>query len=229
MNVSDAVNTRKSVRAFLNKPLPEGVLREVLELAARAPSGGNLQPWRLYVVTGPRLEAFRQRMQQRVQEAPEGEPTEYNIYPSKLGEPYRTSRFQIGEQMYATIGVAREDKAGRRRQFERNYDFFGAPAALFCYADRCMGPPQWSDLGMYLQTVMLLLRERGLDSCAQECWAVYHESVAALVNPPPEWMLFCGMAIGYADPDAPINRLISERMPLEQFTSFVDEQGDAGK
>lgn len=219
--VSDAVRSRKSIRAFLDRPVPESVLREVLTAASRAPSGGNVQPWRLYVLTGASLADFRQRMQRRVREAPQGEPVEYDIYPPNLHEPYRSSRYAVGEQMYALLGVPREDKAGRLRQFARNYDFFGAPAALFCYVDRAMGRPQWSDLGMLLQTVMLLLRERGIDSCPQECWSVYHETVDAFVQAPPEWMLFCGMSIGYADPAAAVNRLQTDRLPLDAFARFL--------
>ena len=221
MNVTDAIRSRKSVRAFLDRPVDMSVLREVLTLAARAPSGGNLQPWRLFVVTGEPLAKFKQTMLKRVQEQPQGEPLEYNVYPPDLWEPYRTERYDLGEAMYALLDIPRSDKVGRLRQFARNYQLFGAPAALFCYVDRGMGTPQWSDLGMYLQTVMLLLRERGLDSCAQECWAMYQQSVAAFLNPPAEWMLFCGMAIGYADESAAVNRLDSRRLPLAEFATFL--------
>ena len=127
----------------------------------------------------------------------------------------------IGEQMYATIGVTREDKAGRLAQFAKNDEFFGAPAALFCFIDRRMGPPQWSDLGMYLQTFMLLAQEAGLDTCPQEYWTVRHAAVQAFVGAPAEEMLFCGVAIGHADPEAPINALVSERMPLEEWARFL--------
>lgn len=221
MNVSQAVDSRRSVRAFLDRPVDLERLRDVLERAARAPSGGNLQPWRLFVLSGDALSRFKEAMQARLNTRPTPDlPLDYEIYPSALGEPYRSERFAIGEAMYAELGIAREDKAGRRQQFANNYRFFGAPVALFCYVDRGMGPPQWSDLGMYLQTVMLLLRERGLDSCAQECWSVYHREVAAQLSPPDDWMLFCGMAIGHADPNAAVNRLRSRRLPLDQFVQW---------
>ena len=221
MNVSEAVDSRRSVRAFLNQPVDLGMLREVLERAARAPSGGNLQPWRLYVLSGDALSRLKDAMQLRLNTRPTPDlPVDYEVYPSPLGEPYRSERYAVGEAMYAELGIARADKAGRLQQFANNYRFFGAPVALFCYVDRGMGPPQWSDLGMYLQTVMLLLRERGLESCAQECWSVYHREVAAQLSPPAEWMLFCGMAIGHADPDAPVNRLRSRRLPLDQFVQW---------
>jgi nitroreductase len=220
MQVTEAVNRRRSVRAFTSEPVAPELLRGVVELAARAPSGGNLQPWRIHVLQGPALQRFRDTMAERVRQGHEG--SEYDVYPPSLHEPYRSQRFQLGEALYALLGIPREDKAGRLRQFDRNYDFFGAPAALFCFIDRRMGSAQWSDVGMYLQTLMLLLQERGIDSCAQEAWAAYHKTVSAFVGAPPEHMLFCGMAIGYADPDAPENQLVSARAPLATFATFHD-------
>ncbi len=221
MNVTEAVQSRRSVRAFLDTPVPSALLREAIALAARAPSGGNVQPWQIVAVAGEPLQTIKQRVAERIQRADPNERPEYEIYPPNLWEPHRTQRFALGEAMYATLGVGREDKAGRMQQFARNFAFFGAPAAVFCYVDRRMGPPQWSDLGMYLQTLMLLLRERGLDSCAQECWSVYPHTLASVLQPPETSMLFCGMSIGYADPDAPINTLRSERLPPDQFARFL--------
>lgn len=220
MNVTEAVRSRHSIRAFLDKPVPEALLREVLDTAARAASGGNLQPWRIYAVAGAPLAAFKARMAERLKTQPSPDPLEYHVYPENLWEPHRSYRFRVGEEMYGLVGIPREDRAGRLRWFQHNYEFFGAPAAIFAYLDRRMGPPQWSDMGMYLQTVMLLLREKGLDSCAQECWSIYNGEVRALVKPPEELMLFCGMAIGYANPEAPVNRLVTERAPLADFASF---------
>lgn len=168
------------------------------------------------------MAGFKEVIRQRVAAQPEGEaPFAYDIYPSSLWEPHRSARFQVGEDMYTTIGVARDDKAGRLRQFAHNYEFFGAPAALLCFIDRRMGSAQWSDLGMYLQTVMLLLRERGLHSCAQECWSLYHQTVSQQLDVPPELMLFCGMAIGHEDEAAPINQLQTRRLPFEDFVTVV--------
>lgn len=220
MNVTEAVNSRRSVRAFLDTPVSGQVLREVVELAGRSASGGNLQPWRLFVLGGDTLTDLKRCMRERLATGPTSEPTEYEIYPPDLWEPYRTERYVVGEEMYALLGTPRTDKPGRLRQFARNFQFFDAPAALFCYVDRRMGAPQWSDLGMYLQTLMLLLRERGLHSCAQECWSVYPKTIGDFLQPPEELMLFCGMAIGHADPDAPVNRLRTRRLPLEQFATF---------
>lgn len=220
MDVSEAVRTRSSVRAFLEQPVPGALLREAVELAARAASGGNLQPWRVFVLGGEPLADLKARMQKRLATGPTSEPTEYEIYPADLWEPYRSERYTVGEQLYERLGIPRTDKVGRLRQFARNFEFFGAPAALFCYVDRRMGRPQWSDLGMYLQTLMLLLRERGVDTCAQECWSIYPKTVAEFLQPDPELMLFCGMAIGYADPQAAVNGLRTRRLPLDQFASF---------
>jgi nitroreductase len=221
MFVSEAVKRRRSVRAFTSEPVAPELLRELVELAARAPSGGNLQPWRIHVLYGAGMQRFRALMAERRKE-PGYDGSEYNVYPPSLFEPYRSQRFELGEALYALLGIGREDKAGRLRQFDRNYDFFGAPVALFCFIDRRMGPGQWSDLGMYLQTLMLLLQEHGLDSCAQEAWAAYYKTVSAFVNAPPEQMLFCGMAIGHADPNAPENKLQSARAPLATFATFHD-------
>ena len=211
MKVSEAVETRRSIRAFESRPVESGLLRELLARAARAPSGGNVQPWRIYLLNGPAMARFREFLAGRA--APE--TPAYAIYPENLKSPYRDSRFKVGEDMYARLGIPREDKAARFRWIARNFEFFGAPAAFFCFVDRQMGPPQWSDLGMFLQTFMLLAREAGLDTCAQEAWAMRAESVQTFVEAPPELMLFCGMAIGYRDEAAPVNGLVSDREPLD--------------
>ena len=217
MNVNEAVHRRKSIRQFLPTPVPDETLRRLLSDASRAPSGGNVQPWRIYVVNGDSMTRLREHLAAQ----PPMDSPEYEIYPAGLTEPYRTNRFTIGEQMYATLGIAREDKEGRRRQFAHNNDFFGAPAALFCYVDRQMGLPQWSDLGMFLQTFMLLAVEAGLATCAQEYWSVRHRAVTSFVGAPDNEMLFCGMSVGHADDAAPINSLVSERMPLDEWARFL--------
>ena len=221
MQVTEAVNRRRSVRAFTSEPVAPELLREALEIAARAPSGGNLQPWRIHVLEGAAMLRFRGVMAERMRQGGH-DGGEYNVYPPSLHEPYRTQRYELGEALYALLGIARDNKAGRMRQFDRNYDFFGAPVALFCFVDRRMGQAQWSDLGMYLQTLMLLLQERGIDTCAQEAWAAYHKTVSHFVGAPAEHMLFCGMAIGHADPSAPENALVSARAPLATFATFHD-------
>ena len=145
----------------------------------------------------------------------------YDIYPENLTEPYKTSRYEVGAEMYSILDIDRDDKEGRFKQMLENFKFFGAPSAFFCFVDRQMGRPQWSDLGMFLQNFMLLAKEVGLDTCPQEAWAIKQESVTAFVKAPDELMLFCGMAIGYRDDEAKINRLRTERRPFEDWATFV--------
>jgi nitroreductase len=216
MDVTTAVRTRRSIRAFLDTPVTDEQIATLLTAASRAPSGGNLQPWRIYVVNGEATQALVDDIETRAPEEPA-----YEIYPPHLWEPYRTNRFAVGEAMYATLGIPREDRAARFGHLARNFRFFDAPAAIFCFVDRRMGPPQWSDLGMFLQTFMLLATEAGLATCAQEAWAAWPEAVRRFVGAPEEEMIFCGVAIGFADPAAPVNSLVSERMSLQEFVSFV--------
>ena len=223
MTVYEALASRRSVRDFLPTPVSGELIRRVLQAASRAPSGGNVQPWHIDVVGGERLDELKAIMQRRLREVAEGgesDPLDYDIYPHNLWPPYRDYRFQLAEQMYATMGIAREHKPRRLQWFARNYEFFGAPLALLCSIDRGMGRPQWADLGMFLQSVMLLLREEGLDSCPQEAWSVYPKTVGDFLGLPSERMLFCGMAIGHANPDHPVNSLRSERASLDAFARF---------
>lgn len=219
MDVSAAVAARRSVRAFLDTSVSDAQIAELLTKASRAPSGGNLQPWRVFVING----AAQQRFAKALAAPREREKPPYAVYPKDLKAPYRDSRFKVGEDMYALLGIPREDKAARFAHLARNYQFFDAPAGFFCFVDRQMGPPQWSDLGMFLQTFMLLATEAGLDTCAQEAWAMRADTVAEFFDADPEWMLFCGMAIGYRDPDAPVNTLVSDREPLANWATFVSE------
>jgi nitroreductase len=216
MNVSEAVDRRVSVRAFLDKAVPGDLVREILVAAQRAPSGGNLQPWRVHALTGAPLEALKAK----VAANPAGEEPEYDVYPPNLWDPFRTRRFQCGEDLYATIGIPREDKPARLRQLFRNTQFFGAPVGLFFSLDRQLGPPQWADVGMYMQTVMLLAVGRGLATCAQEFWARYPKTVAEHIALPDDHMLFSGMALGWPDETAPINSLRTRRDPFEVWCAM---------
>jgi len=221
MNIIEALSRRRSTRDFLPTSVPGDVIRRAIAAAARAPSGGNLQPWFVDVVAGAPLEELKALMRRRVAEAPDGETLDYDIYPKSLHSPYRERRFQLGEEMYALLGIPREDKPGRLRWFARNYQFFGAPMGLFCSIDRRMGPPQWSDLGMYLQSLMLLLQAEDIDTCPQESWSVYPQTIGRFLELLPERILFCGMAIGYRNPDHPVNQLASRRAPVEEFARFI--------
>ncbi len=220
MDVRDAVSSRFSCRAFLSTPVPFSTVREILERAACAPSGGNLQPWLVHALAGTPLEELKARVRARVAEHPRGEGAGYDIYPRDLQDPYRSRRFETGEMLYRAIGVPRDDRAGRLRQYARNWEFFGAPVGLLVSIDRHMGPPQWSDLGMYIQTAMLLAREHGLDTCGLESWTHWDRTAAEFLKIPSAHILFCGIALGYADPDAPINRWRTPRIPLDSFANF---------
>ena len=217
MNVTDAVLSRSSIRSFLNKQVPMDLLKTLLQKSSRAASGGNLQPWKIFVINDSAMSDFLEFQKNWT----EPEVPAYDIYPAKLKEPYRTSRFEIGEKMYELLGIARDDKDARLAQVMENFRFFGAPCAFFCFVDRQMGPPQWSDLGMFLQTFMLLAKETGLDTCAQEAWSMKHDSVSKFVKAEDSDILFCGMAIGYRDNNAIINSLKSERRPLNEWAKFV--------
>jgi nitroreductase len=216
MNVTEAVAARISVRAFKADPVPGDLVREILEAAHRAPSGGNLQPWRVHAVSGAPIEALKAKVAANIA----GEEPEYDVYPADLWDPFRTRRYQCGEDLYASINIPREDKPARMRQLFRNTQFFGAPVGLFFSLDRKLGPPQWADVGMYMQTVMLLAVERGLSTCAQEFWARYPKTVGDFLNLPDDHMLFSGMALGYADDTAPINSLRTRRDPFDVWASM---------
>jgi len=211
MDVSEAVARRISIRAFKPDPVPRDAVADILLRAAQAPSGGNLQPWRVYALAGEPLTEFKAL----VAANPFGETPEYAVYPPDLWEPFRTRRWQNGEDLYATIGIPREDKPARLRQLARNGEFFGAPVGIFFLLDRKLGPPQWADLGMYMQNVMLLAVERGLDTCPQEYWARYPQTVARFLGVSDDHMLFSGMALGYRDEAHPINTLKASRDAFE--------------
>ena len=216
MKVTEAVQHRATIRGFLQDPVSDKMIQELLEVSARAPSGGNVQPWRIYVINGQSMDRFRTFMKDQ-----STSESEYPVYPEGLHEPYRTNRYALGEAMYEKMGVGREDKAARYAHLARNFDFFDAPAAFFCFVDRKMGSAQWSDLGMFLQTFMLLAVEAGLDTCPQEAWAMHHQAVSEFVSAPENEMLFCGMSIGYPDWEQPVNSLESKRMPLEQWCRWA--------
>jgi len=221
MDVRDAVASRYSCRAFLPTPVPEQTARTIVELAARAPSAGNMQPWRVYALAGERVKALTDLLAPRMAaELPKGEGTDYTIYPHPLTEPYNERRFTVGELLYSAIGIPREDKPARYRQFANNYLFFGAPVALFFAREKAHGPAQWADIGGYLQTVCLLARDHGLHTCPQQAWVSFHKTVRSFLNLPDNLMIYSGMAMGYADEAAPINRWRSPRAPLDQFASF---------
>lgn len=221
MNVAEALHARRSVRAFLDRPVDRSLLEQLLADAARAPSGGNLQPWHVTFVSGESMARLKAMMAIRAAENPRGEQMEYTIYPPGLVAPYEIRRKAIGEAMYARLGIPREDREARRTWFAQNFQFFGAPVAMFCHVDRMMGPPQWSDLGMFVQSFMLRAVDAGLATCPQECWAMYSETIRHFLELPDNQMLFCGVAIGYPDEAAAVNGLVSPRAELEEYARFM--------
>lgn len=222
MNVTEAVKTRISARAFLDKPVSEEQVREILDIARWSPSGGNLQPWRVHVVIGAGRDRLVETVKKAIAENPFGDEAELAVYPPKLPEPWRTRRFEVGEAMYALLGIPREDKPARLQWLLNNYDFFGAPAGLFFSLDRRFDKGQWAHLGMFMQTIALVAEEQGLATCMQEAWAARAKTVSQFLGLGEEEQLYCGMALGYADPSAKVNALRSSRAPVDEFTAFID-------
>jgi nitroreductase len=221
MDVFEAVATRYSCRAFLPTPVPEKIVRDIVARAARAPSAGNMQPWRVYALSGKRIAALKALMAPRMaNELPRGEGTDYTIYPEPLTEPYKARRYQVGELLYRAIAIPRENKPARYRQYARNYAFFDAPVALFFARENAHGPAQWADIGGYLQTVALLARGYGLHTCPQQAWVSFHRTVREYLDLPANLMIYSGMALGHADESAAINAWRSPREPHEAFAKF---------
>jgi nitroreductase len=220
LDVYEAVTSRRAVRGFTDRHVPREVLERVLSAAAWSPSGSNLQPWHAYVLTGGPLAELKKHASQRVAAGDPWDEREYEMDPPALRSPYRERRSAFGEERYSTLGISREDWEARQRAAAANWDCFGAPAALFCYIDRDMGLPQWADVGMYLQTVMLLLRAEGLHSCTQMAWSVFRRTVAEVLSPPDGLILFCGMSIGFED--VTVDYVRTGRAPLDETVTFVE-------
>jgi len=219
-SVTETVLARRSVRAFTGRPVHRATIAGILEIACRAPSGGNLQPWHVDVLAGAALADLKQRVRDSFAAQPAGEGTEFPVYPPGLSEPWRSRRHASGEQLYAAIGIARGDRPARLAQFAKNYGLFGAPVGLFFSIPRGFGLPQWAHLGMFIQNIMLLAEERGLATCAQEAWALVPRTVGEVLALPEDRLFYCGMALGYADEAHPINGWRTTREPLESFATF---------
>ncbi|MEW1887853.1 nitroreductase [Streptomyces sp. NPDC085659] len=219
MDVYEAVDSRRAVRAFSDEPVPKEVLVRVLNAATRAPSSGNLQPWHLYVVTGEPLAELKRRATGRALAGDPGDEREYPMYPDALSSPYRDRFSAAAAQRYEALGIERDDPDRPRRIAALNAEAFGAPVVLFCYLDRTMGPGQWADAGVYVQTIMLLLRAEGLHSCPQVMWTNYRETVKRTVGPPDELVLFCGISVGFEKEGVP--RLRTGRADMTETVSFI--------
>jgi nitroreductase len=216
MNVDEALRRRISVRAFKPDPVPEALLRDILEVARFAPSGGNLQPWRVIAVAGAEKDAIIALAKANLP----GDDGGYPVYPENLWEPYRSRRYKVGEDMYALLGIPREDKAARLMHLAKNFEFFGAPCALFFVTDTRMGHGQWAHLGMFMQSIALAALERGVASCMQEAWARMRAPLHGHFGLGETEMIYCGMALGCADDAALVNTLRSERADMDEIASF---------
>jgi nitroreductase len=216
MNVTEALRARTSIRAFKPDLIPEALVREIVDVARYAPSGGNVQPWKVIAVAGAEREAVAALAKANLP----GEEDDRPVYPANLWEPYRTRRFKVGEDMYALLGIARDNKPARLMHLAQNFDFFGAPVGLFFVIDRRMGYAQWAHLGMFMQSAALAALERGVHSCMQEAWARMRKPLHAHFALDENEMIYCGMALGHADLSRPVNTLRSDRAPVDEFAKF---------
>ena len=222
--VDETIRGRRSVRAFLPTPVPKETILEILDVAARAPSGTNTQPWQTIVVTGEKKEALsKELVETALDPVRDAEHTqEYSYYPDKWVSPYIDRRRKVGYDLYGILGIAKGERARMEQQFARNYTFFDAPVGLFFTIDRIMGQGSWLDYGMFLQNVMIAARARGLDTCPQAAFCKYHRIIARHLEIPGQQMLVCGMALGYEDPEKIENTLRTERDPATSFTKFIE-------
>jgi nitroreductase len=219
-SASALIRNRVSTRAFLAAPVPEAEVRAILEIARYAPSGGNLQPWRVHVVSGPARGRLIEAVKKSLAENPFAHESDLKVYPDNLWEPYRSRRFKVGEDMYALLGVPREAKPARLAHLMKNFEFFGAPVGLFFTLDRRFDKGQWAHLGMLMQSIALVAEERGFATCMQEAWTTRAKTVAAFLGVPETEELYCGMALGVPDGSAPVNTLRSDRAALDEFATF---------
>lgn len=222
--VDDAITSRRSIRAFLPKLVAREDIQKILEVAARSPSGSNTQPWKVYVLTGAKLHALSHAiLAAHNSEGQGGHEQEYNYYPVEWVTPYLERRRKVGWDLYALLGLGRENKAGMHAQHGRNYAFFNAPVGLIFTIDRVMEQGSWLDYGMFLQSIMVAARGRGLDTCPQAAFTQFHKIIADHLQLPANEMLVCGMSLGYADHSKVENTLVTERAALADFVHFLDE------
>lgn len=220
-SIERAIASRRAVRAFLPDPVDPALVRRLIELAAQAPSGTNMQPWRLRVL-GPKVRTRLETALVAALDDPSPREEEYRYYPATFREPYLSRRRKVGWDLYGLLGVAKGDHAGMRRQTEANLRFFGAPVAMMLTIDRDLEIGSWLDLGAFVQTLLIAAQGHGLDSCPQAIFARFHQVVRRELTIPESEVVVCGIALGKADPEAPANRLVPEREPVEGFTNWLD-------
>ena len=219
--VEKAIASRRAVRAFLPDPVDPALVRRLIELAAQAPSGTNMQPWRLRVL-GPKVRARLEGALVAALDDPSPREEEYRYYPATLREPYLSRRRKVGWDLYGLLGVAKGDHAGMRRQTEANLRFFGAPVAMMLTVDRDLEIGSWLDLGGFIQTLLIAAQGHDLDSCPQAIFARFHAIVRRELAIPEDEVVVCGIALGKADASAPANRLVPDREPAGAFTQWLD-------
>jgi nitroreductase len=222
--VDAAITSRRSVRAFLATPVPRAVVEAILGVAARAPSGTNTQPWKVYVLTGAAKAALSDKLRAAYDDPAERarHTEEYAYYPTEWVPPYIDRRRKIGWDLYGLLGIAKGDKARMHEQHRRNYDFFGAPVGLMFTIERIMRQGSWLDFGMFLQNVMIAARGRGLDTCPQAAFTPFHRIIVEHLGASADEQLVCGMSLGHADPRAIENSLVTEREPVSGFARFLE-------
>ncbi len=220
MDVSQAVKQRISTRAFLDTPISASEIKDWLAAAQRAPSGGNVQPWRVIVVTGDERQAIVDLAGKTLMANPAGEATDRPIYPKGLGEPYMERRRRCAAMMYEKVGIGYDDKMARMGWMAKNFEFFGAPVGVFFVIDESMGHGQWAHTGMFMQTLALLAEERGWATCMQEAWGMLRTSLKTHFGLAETEMVYCGMALGHPDKKASVNTLYTERAEVEEFAEL---------
>lgn len=217
--IDRTIKSRRSVRAFLPDPIEESTIREILEVASWAPSGANMQPWKVYVTTGE----ARQRLSDAILGcglATEDVAGEYKYYPDTFFEPYNVRRRAVGFGLYKLLGIGKQDFERMRAQYDRNFAFFDAPVGLIFTIDRRLNQGSWIDYGMFLQNIMLVARARGLHTCPQAAFARYHRQIKPVLDIPDEEIVVCGMSIGYEDTSKPENDLRADRAPVDEWAVF---------
>ena len=220
MQIAEALKARISTRAFLDAPVGEETVRAILDEARYAASGGNVQPWKVVAVAGEKRQAVIDAVRKKLAADPFGDESRFPVYPQKLWEPYRSRRFEVGEDMYALLGAPREDKAARLNWLLRNYEFFGAPVGLFFVIDERFNENQWCHLGMFMMSAALSAQAKGLATCFQEAWTPHAKTIAAALGVEAPDIVYCAMALGRPDPDAAVNRLRSKRAEVDEFARF---------
>jgi nitroreductase len=220
--VDAVIGSRRSIRSFLPDPVPPEVITEILDVAARAPSGVNAQPWKVHVLIGPALAALSAAIIAVYDDpvASAEHAPDFNSYPEEWVAPYIDRRRKVGWDLYGLLGIRRGDTARMHVQVRRNYEFFGAPAGLIFVIDRVMAGGGILDFGMFMQNIMIAARARGLDTCPQAAFSTYHRVIRAQLGIPESQMVVCGMALGRADPDAVENALQTAREPAAGFAVF---------